>query len=375
MLGDPGGGKSTLCQQICYDLCKQTLFVLQHGERANVDPQIQKIPFRIILRLFEKATKAEPQLDLVTYISRDLANYVTADSKELQGAIRYACASGRAVFAFDGLDEILDTSQRRYFADLVHSFCDRFPLCPVLVTSRVVGYDDAALHGEYEELLLEKFDEPEVSQYVTNFMRVVAEQPKEVAEEKAREFIRQTEQNAEDLRRNPLMLELMAWLFHMKGDVPSNRPEIYAECAMLMFEKWDKNRGILPDIPGDFDLLHLFSTIAAEIYGKPELAEGVQERWLRKTVIEFFEGLYEDKARAIEVGKSLVDFIVGRAWIMSEVGDKVFAFTHRTFLEYFFARSIDESSILWSRYSTLFAQDFEARVGCSYSSRIAAQDV
>lgn len=342
VLGDPGGGKSTLCQQVCYDFAKQSSFALQHGRRATVDPQALKIPFRIILRFYERALVSDPQLDLLTYICRDLMNWVTGDAEELEGIVKYVCTTGRAIFAFDGLDEILDTSQRRRFVDMVTAFCDRFPLCPVLITSRVVGYDDASLNADFEELLLEKFDPPEVTAYVENFMKVVANSKRDEARATAREFIKQTNQNADDLRRNPLMLGLMAWLFYSKGDVPSNRPEIYHECAMLMFEKWDKHRGIGPLIPNDFDLLHLFNVIAAEIYGKPELAEGVEDKWLRETVVNFFENFYDDKSKAIAVGRSLVEFIVGRAWIMSEVGDKVFAFTHRTFLEYFFARNVDE---------------------------------
>lgn len=64
-----------------------------------------------------------------------------------------------------------------------------------------------------------------------------------------------------------LLLGLMAFLFFVKGDVPNNRPEIYKECAMLMFEKWDQRRGILAKIPDDFDIVHLFSEVAAAIYG------------------------------------------------------------------------------------------------------------
>ena len=54
---------------------------------------------------------------------------------------------------------------------------------------------------------------------------------------RAEEFLSaQTSTNAQDLRQNPLLLGLMAWLFYMKGDLLMNRPEIYREFAILIFQ-------------------------------------------------------------------------------------------------------------------------------------------
>ena len=54
---------------------------------------------------------------------------------------------------------------------------------------------------------------------------------------------------------------------------------------------------------------------------------------------------YLDKPKALRAARSLVAFITGRAWVMSEVGPNVFKFTHRTFLEYFFARHLNSISV------------------------------
>ena len=102
---------------------------------------------------------------------------------------------------------------------------------------------------------------------------------------RAEEFLSaQTSTNAQDLRQNPLLLGLMAWPFYMKGDVPTNRPEIYRECAILMFERWDQRRGIEARIPSDFDMLHLFTRLAAKIYGNSDLEDGVDSTWLRSEI-------------------------------------------------------------------------------------------
>ena len=57
---------------------------------------------------------------------------------------------------FDGLDELLDTSRRRDVSERVEQFCSAYPLTPVLVTSRLVGYDQARLGG---------FGDQEVAEY------------------------------------------------------------------------------------------------------------------------------------------------------------------------------------------------------------------
>lgn len=341
VLGDPGGGKSTFCQKMCYDLAKQALWGAQFGEK-RIAPADQKLPIRVIIRWFEQALSRDPQLDLLTYISRDLVQITSEPLDKILPAVRYLLKTGRVILAFDGLDEILDTSNRQKFVDLVDAFTEAFPLCPTLVTSRLVGYDDTRLPDTFEEFTLTRFEEKEVRDYVVKFMKVVGEFDADESSSRADKFIEQTKTTAQDLRRNPLMLGLMTWLFLNSGDVPTNRPEIYKECSILMFERWDQKRGIRADANSDFDRTELFTYLASRIYGDPALSAGVNRAWLSETLEEKFSTLFQDRARCLESTKRFVDFITGRAWVMSEVGDAVFAFTHQTFLEYFFARDLND---------------------------------
>jgi predicted NACHT family NTPase len=310
VLGDPGGGKSTLCQYLCYNLAKQSNLAHQYdsgdhgqGDDGKFDPQVMKIPLRVVLRSFEGARLTVPQLTVFDYLANDLRSVITLSIDQLQDFLRYMLMYGYAVLAFDGLDEILNTGTRRDFVDMVTAFCNEFPLCPVFVTSRLVGYLDAPLPDDFEEFTLEKFDDKEVIQYLAKFLKIFDNEKQPKALERAELFLRQTHDTASDLRQNPLMLGLMAFLFVTKGDVPTNRPEIYKECAVLMFEKWDQNRNIKADIPLGFDMLHLFGEVASEIYGNPKLEEGVSEEWINKKNIKYFMNVYEDKAKAYEAGK------------------------------------------------------------------------
>lgn len=343
VLGDPDGGKSTLCQFLCFRAAKDfaNSLTLDNAPIHGVQKIRNRLPLRVVLRSFENARNKDPQLGLYEYIVRDISSlYPHGSFDDVKDAIYYTLAFGHALVAFDGLDEIMNPAVRREFVDLVSEFTDAFPLCSYFVTSRIVGYEDAPLPSDYESFTLERFDRNEVKIYVTNFLKVFSKATKEHAEIEAQRFIDQTERHARDLRQNPLLLGLMTFLFATKRDVPTNRPEIYQECATLMFERWDQNRDIRASIPEDFDILQLFGFIAANIYGNSELEDGVDRKWIEKVTSQFLSTQYEDRSKVTQASKKVASFITGRSWVMSEFGTGRFRFSHRTFMEYFYARSL-----------------------------------
>src|SRR5262249_49944806 len=50
----------------------------------------------------------------------------------------------------------------------------------------------------------------------------------------------------------------------------------------------------------------------------------------------------DSKARALTAAEQVLDYLVGRSWVLSEVGLGTYNFTHLTFLEYFFAMKLDD---------------------------------
>ena len=134
LLGDPGGGKTTAANVLAnFFAC---------------DPS-RKVPFLITLR--EYAAKSPPEWSVAGYIEHTLSTLYQCDAPN--GLVERLLLTGRAVVIFDGLDELLDTSRRRDVSDRVEQFCSAFPLTPVLVTSRVVGYNQARLGRHSVQLL------------------------------------------------------------------------------------------------------------------------------------------------------------------------------------------------------------------------------
>jgi hypothetical protein len=344
ILGDPGGGKSTLTQLLCHGLAGQVALEAATPGHSVFDPRDLRLPLKVVLRSLERRQRTAASYSIFDYIVDELKTYLDNDAGLSARLLRQSLILGQVVLLFDGLDELLDIEARRSMVAQIEAFCNAYSACPSLVTSRIVGYSDAPLNGDFQPYVLARFNKEEIRKFSEQLLRAVAGLKLSEASARADLFLTQTETIAEDLRQNPLLLGLMVYIFAIRGDVPNNRPEIYKECSLLMFEKWDQRRDIIFEFPQDFDLLDLFGFLAREIFGSAETEDGVSEDWLLGQLKRFFEAWYEDKARAVVAARALVNFITGRAWVMCEVGPHIFKFTHRTFLEYFFARRIEEEA-------------------------------
>lgn len=347
ILGDPGGGKSTLTQLLCVDLSSIIVLEDSNPERKDFDPRDLKTPLKLVLRSYESKVEQNPSYTFFEFLKDDIK--VALDNNEYlaEQFVLSLLSTGEAVIIFDGLDEILDLGSRRNIVSLIEQFSEIYAACPILVTSRLVGYRDAPLCDDFAAYGLARFNDEEIVKYCSNAIKAISGEKQKQAELKSQQFLKQTSKIGGDLRENPLMLGLMVQIFVYRGDVPSNRPEVYKECATLMFEKWDGRRDIVPkDVPqNDMELLDVFGYVASRTFGDAHNEEGVAKDWLIDELRTHFLDWYIDKASANRAAKSLVEFLTGRAWVMSEVGSGVFKFTHRTFLEYFYARHLISESL------------------------------
>lgn len=344
ILGDPGGGKSTLTQQLCFDLAHQIVLASGNPGVKQFDSRDMQLPLRIILRTLEHRQQVDPSYQIFNYLVDEIRVHCENDSELAARFLRQALALGHIALLFDGLDEILDIGSRRTMAVMIEQFSIVYSSCSALVTSRIVGYNDAPLNDDFDLMTLARFNPEEVRKFCEQLLRAINNENTSVSKKKADEFIRQTDSNATDLRENPLLLGLMVYIYNARGEVPNNRPEIYRECSLLMFEKWDQRRDIKFEFPQDFDLLDLFGFLATQIFGSAETEDGVDEAWLTEKLRSYFNTWYQDKARSVAAARVLVDFVTGRAWVMCEIGPGMFKFTHRTFLEYFYAKRIEEEA-------------------------------
>jgi hypothetical protein len=323
LLGDPGGGKTTAAN------------VLMHHFAG--DPK-GRVPLLVTLRNY--ASGHLPQRSVVGYIEHELATFYQIPPPA--GLIELLLLTGRGVVIFDGLDELLDTGLRADVTSRVEHFCAEYPLVPVLVTSRVVGYDQARLDDrEFTCYRLGGFGDTEVADYARKWFR----HDSAARPDDADTFLAESA-SVRDLRSNPLLLSLMCILYRGEGSLPRNRAEVYERCADLLFRRWDARRRIHQELRAEHLVEPVLRNLAWRLFARDLPQPTITELALIDATARFlqdrgFESVDEARAAAGE----FVEFCRGRMWVFTDVGstatgERLYAFTHRTFLEYFAAAQI-----------------------------------
>ncbi|WKV73883.1 NACHT domain-containing protein [Streptomyces sp. PCS3-D2] len=331
ILGDPGGGKSTLSLKLTYDIA-----------RDGFSASAARIPFLVILRDYTRDFEAG-NTTMVQYLEALCRSPYNMDPPA--GFVEHALTSGRAFVIFDGLDELIDTSLRRKVVELVESFAYRYPMTPILVTTRKVGYEEAPLDSSlFHAVQLGQLDDDGVKSYADKWFMLDNTLEKNRRVELSASFF-QDSRFVADLTQNPLMLSLMCGIYASENYIPANRPEVYKKCTELLFDKWDKQRGIVTPLPFDAHVKHAINALAYAIYSDSKHRSGLTRDRLIRFVKDFLLAKrFEDDDEAENAATQFVEFCTGRAWVLSNVGSdesqELYGFTHRTFLEYFAANQL-----------------------------------
>ncbi|MCF6377462.1 NACHT domain-containing protein [Nocardioides KLBMP 9356] len=317
--GPPGNGKSTLTQHLIATLASSSA---------------GQVP--LLLRARESDLDSALLADELT----DSIRRLFQDSLIQTSHIEDLLTLGRAVVIFDGLDEILDKAKRQAFVAKIEAFAHQYPLCTILATSRESGYEDAPFSSKlFSKYKLLPFTMEQVEEYSKKWFALDPDGPA-----LATSFLRDS-QPVEELVQNPLMLSLLCILYRNRGYIPRNRRAVYKDCADLLFRRWDSMRDI--EQPTDH-VEHgedLMEEVALFFFKSQEAQSGVQERQLR----DIIAGYLVDSAGVLPApakfrAKQFLDFCAGRAWLLgvdgTQGGERIFSFTHRTFMEYFAAEGM-----------------------------------
>ncbi|MFF3713303.1 NACHT domain-containing protein [Streptomyces phaeochromogenes] len=343
VIGSPGVGKSTMTQHLVHQLSKDddspnayAAAVVACKDVSNHDGT------SYILGAISKSMKENLQLDVSEQDLNDLATL------------------GRCFVIFDGIDEIVDIVRRRKFVRVIEAFATRYPLIPVLVTARRVGYGKAPFNAEFSILELDDFSDSQVVEYTRKWFEATE---RSSAERDA--FLRETE-NVPDVRTNPLMLSLLCALYRARGYIPRNRREVYKACADLLFQRWDAMRHIEQPVDHRQYGTRLMQELALFFYKSQTAQAGVQEKQLRKIISQFFTATASvDEMDAANRAQDFLDFCADRAWLLTYQGtddrdQRLFGFTHRTFMEYFAAEAIVRRSRTIEEIVNEIARAYEA---------------
>jgi hypothetical protein len=325
VLGDPGAGKSTLAARLAHQIASA------HDDR---------VPFLVVLRNVAEALRRGERtlVDLLTSVARDPYHVELSTD-----AVEYLLYSGRAVVLLDGLDELTDVGLRRRVVELVNGFASYYPLVPVVVTSRRIGYLDAPLMTPlFRTAVIAPLDTDQVRRYATNWYALDESAMPHERHRLCQAFLRESESIA-DLRSNPLLLSLLCAMYASEQYIPRNRAQIYERCALMVFERWDSMRGIA--MPPGFhgQVRGAVRELAWQMFAVRDVSEMTRHKVVR-VLTRFLEAKRFDPDEAQRLAEEFLAFCTGRAWVLAEVGatdtEPIYGFAHRTFLEFFAAEHL-----------------------------------
>jgi hypothetical protein len=362
-LGDPGAGKTTLLRYVAYRLAKSLLsgggreservgtpalpgeVADQTGTPALPSEVAGRLPVYVRIGLYAQHLQNNPDIEIADFAPLGCQMLQTPLPTEL---LRAEMKRGRALFLLDGLDEIVDTSQRREVVRRVTEFANKYPDCPVIVTSRIVGYREAQLGSQFTQFTLSPFSQDEINRFVENWSRALGEP------HKANDLIQAIDRNdsVKRLASNPLLLTVIA-LIHRRARLPEERVKLYQMAAETLADQWMNERRVVPE---DWDaqetIRDLLPAIAWQMH-RSTSSGLIGEQELQELLVETMRRLHprwtksEAHARAAQFRRNVAEFsgiFLERG--LDREGRGLYGFLHLTFEEYFAAVRLCE---LWER--------------------------
>lgn len=338
LLGDPGAGKSTLAGKLTHDIA------LDAGDR---------VPFLLVLRDFTAMFRSGGR-ELLKYFE-----HICSDPYNLtppRDAVEYLLRNGRAVVVLDGLDELVHPELRRRVVRLVEGFAHQYPLTPIVVTARKVGYQEAPLSTSlFTRGTVDDFDSGQVADYATRWFALDTATPARDRARLADSFLDESS-GIEELRRNPLLLALLCAMYSSEHYLPRNLAQVYERCAVMLFDRWDSMRGITLPVQFQGRLRAAVQHLAWYLFDGPEPGNALPRSRIVRLLTNYLVTKSFDPDEAEGAAERFTEFCTGRAWILTDVGanasEPLFGFTHRTFMEYFAAEHLvrrhTTASSLWT---------------------------
>jgi len=329
VLADPGMGKSTL-------LRREACLTAQEERQSlkNNTKKLEEVVFPLFLRLSDLAETPEEIINAIpVLIQRECSETAT----QVMELLRDKLKTGKCLLLLDALDEVpTEQRQRQRLIEKLNRFAQRKPPCPIICTSRIVGYGGAFVAG-VKEVEIVPFSQKQIEQYIETWFRNAAGYLNDDTVS-ASSLIRELRNKPQirGLAQNPLLLSLICSLYQEKGlTLPARRWRVYEQAVRYMLGKWSKKRNPkLNDAWIDAktelleELAYQFSCDGKEIFTLRELRKTIDEYLRSGNASTDFDNL---NAHLLISELSEQDGILQK---LHKDSDQPYLFLHRTFQEY-----------------------------------------
>ncbi len=334
ILGDPGSGKSTLLKYLA----------LQWGKLPANQLSSQPIHLLIELRKYNRSKDEKECNNFLEFMERG-SSWIGHLNKSI---LHEWLQAGRAVVMFDGLDEVFEVEKRNRIVDQIHNFTQTYPKVKVLVTSRIIGYQQQRLkNAEFHHFMLQDFELEQIKVFIQKWHDLTfTDRLKQAASLERLDKAISESRAILELAGNPLLLTMMA-ILNRNQELPRFRAKLYEEASKVLLHKWDfevkeklGHHKIDSDKIDEETKQSICGCIAYKMQssGKGLAGNIISREDLRETIANSLKGLMGTEATTC--AKLIVEQLRERNFILCFLGgynEDYFAFVHRTFLEYFCA--------------------------------------
>ncbi|MEI7869767.1 MAG: SUMF1/EgtB/PvdO family nonheme iron enzyme [Candidatus Methylumidiphilus sp.] len=390
LLGVPGSGKTTFVNRLCIAMARR-----DWGAFSGLPQNLRQLPpVLVVLRDFAHwlavsknttvqglreasasasgADPAEVEANRRKLAERQGADVLRAylddelDKAGLADCKRYLFSVldvGPQVF-FDGLDET-PPEQRPLVLGCIQGFATAYPRCRLLVTCRVASYQRQEWRlpdGDFPEFTLAEFSDGKIDLFINAWYGELARSHDDPPETTRRSVAKLQEalhrKDLARLKRNPLLLTVIALVHTHKRELPDHRAQLYKECVEILLWEWEKRK------PGAGE------PVLARLMREAGLSRAHLLRVLRELAFKVHEEVGAETEHAADIGeaalvgafallrgphtnsaaykwaKEAVDALGERSGLLVERRPGVFAFPHRTFQEYLAGLQLTEGNFV-----------------------------
>jgi formylglycine-generating enzyme required for sulfatase activity/energy-coupling factor transporter ATP-binding protein EcfA2 len=359
VLGDPGSGKSTLLKVLALALAEQPTGPL---------------PILLPLNAYARRLIQQGELSLSLF----LGEYYAGRQHKLEHVgelFHQALSQHQAVVLFDGLDEV--QANRAHLVRLVQDFVAEYmpqPADPpesvavgtpppaviagnrVVVTSRIVGYDEAPLTGrQWRTHTLTDFTRADIEQFVTQwtlaFMRSIqgdTDATRQAAARERHDLLQAIFGNpsVERLAANPLLLTILALIKHTGVTLPEQRVKLYELYLQTLIESWNLARSLDQYPVGDRlqyeETVQVLAPLALWLRQENPTAGLVTQEQLEQWLTDYYHGAEWQLPRgeARQRGRTFLDSVQQHSNLLLKRGERQYGFLHLTLEEMLAAQGI-----------------------------------
>jgi predicted NACHT family NTPase len=340
ILGDPGSGKSTLSKYLCTQ-------VTSLRESGHILENIVPVLFRLAdySDFYKKNRKS---------IYEFITNHIDS---QYQHIFKESFEYSNLLIIMDGLDEITETSLRLKVTEQVMDVIARYPNNRYIVTSRIVGYQEAKLGPIFSHYKLLPFRKEEIELFAKQWYRSIAnhtDKNYDHAASLADTLFNSIKRNPSVLKlaTNPLLMTIIAMIHYQGKKLPSKRIELYEISTDTFLEHWVHLR--ITDesqLKDKSEILEILAPIAFEMH-KSKSNALIEETEFKNIFLNVFRDIHTNSTQneAKTICNEFINFIRQQTGFLYEKGvdddgNRFYGFMHLTFEEYL--ASIELVS-LWS---------------------------